>query len=411
MKQWIIKTSTELSDNELEQIYNMLKESYKSMSNIIRSVSIKSLRKSENNYLLLNKESEYICFIIFRQKSLGKKIHLLGSQNNIVAKAELMSKLKELLMSGEWFIEGGRKIDEFCIKYNIPYVENIDLISNIIKPSKIDSVLENGYYKRKAAFGAAVKKRLYGVSNMKTKINEIQKSYGDGYQGAADNLAASDVLAAKDLYKIDKYKKVKRVNLKKYKNQIKKADGVRFLFLNYDAAQWWGEETLLMLMPDRDFILGYIVFSPEYIKMADGQLLGVAKVKASATHFKFRRKGLGKKMYKYLLNEYGVIMSDLELYPGSWKMWTETMPRDFGGVLAVYGSGYNYEDEYPELGDEDPDNIPIPISNKKTARDKDLIEAAARFVFFRKASYLYNHGYVYDSKLKVYVPDEKILKK
>lgn len=163
-KEWTEISTSNLSDDELLVVYDMFKETYKKMKNITKMVTLNSLKKLNVWILLFDKNKDNSdAFILFKKKSMGNKIHLLGSKNNIVAKYELMMKLKQLLFNGGWFIEGGRKIDDFCIKYNIPYVEDMKIVAQIIKPSKIDSVLPDGYYKRKAAFGVAVKKRLYGV--------------------------------------------------------------------------------------------------------------------------------------------------------------------------------------------------------------------------------------------------------
>ncbi len=161
---WGEYTISVLSDDELNTLYDMFKETYGKMGNIIRTVSSAEKLKTHKYVLLIDYDNDnaFDAFIIYNPISYGNKIVYLGSKNNIVAKSILMKKFKDLLLSKNWFIEGGRKIEDFCVKYKIPYIDDMDIVTKIIKNKKIEPS-EDGYYIRKAAFGAGVKKRLYGA--------------------------------------------------------------------------------------------------------------------------------------------------------------------------------------------------------------------------------------------------------
>lgn len=151
-----------ISDKELSNIYDMFLTTYKGNTNKRISSTPDSLKNKYDEVLELDTDLDgsFDCFLIYINSEYGKKISFLGSKNNIVAKSELIKKMLELLKSRDWFIEGGRKIDDVCTKYNVPYITDKNIIQTIIK-KKVELV-DSGYYLRKAAFGNKVKKRLYG---------------------------------------------------------------------------------------------------------------------------------------------------------------------------------------------------------------------------------------------------------
>lgn len=164
MNNWKSYEIQSLPDDILDELYLMFKSTYKQMGNIIRTVTSSEKLKRHKYVLLLDYDDDnsFDSFIIYNTVQYGNKIAYLGSKNNIVAKSKLIEKLKELLTNGGWFIEGGRKIENFCVKYRIPFIDDEEIIKKIIKNKKIE-LIANGYYKRFAAFGVAVKKRLYGT--------------------------------------------------------------------------------------------------------------------------------------------------------------------------------------------------------------------------------------------------------
>lgn len=164
MNNWKSYEIKSLPDDVLDELYSMFKASYKEMGNIMRTVVSPDKLKKHKYVLLLDYDNDnsYDAFIVYNNVLYGNKIAYLGSKNNIVAKSKLMETLKELLIKGGWFIEGGRKIETFCVKYNIPFINDTETIKKIIKNKNIE-LLSNGYYKRAAAFGSPVKKRLYGT--------------------------------------------------------------------------------------------------------------------------------------------------------------------------------------------------------------------------------------------------------
>lgn len=219
------------------------------------------------------------------------------------------------------------------------------------------------------------------VFNM-IKLKEIHKSIGNGPDQAAVGVLSKDILSrriAKDT------PDGKKVDIYKYRNDIVKYKGYRWLITPFDAADWGGDHSLLMIMPDRDFIIGYISFSPQQIWLTENKKITVGRTKASATHITFRRKGYGKKMYEYLLRKYKVIMSDTELYPGSWKMWTETLPREFpNGVSA------GYSDSFQRL-----DPMSNSITKAQQTKNKLILHYSTNIVFFYNSNILKNNGFTY----------------
>ncbi len=164
--EWKLENIQAMSKEELDKIFELFRETYKQHRNILRTISSPEALKKNAKALVLDydNDNDLDAFMLLRDTPYGNKISYLGSENNLVAKSELMKKLFELLKRTGWFIEGGQKIDAACKKYNIPSVNDMDIIKKIIKHPVL-KVYEDGYYERKAAMGVPVKKKLYGQIN------------------------------------------------------------------------------------------------------------------------------------------------------------------------------------------------------------------------------------------------------
>ena len=114
----------------------------------------------------------------------------------------------------------------------------------------------------------------------------------------------------------------------KYIKQIERYSGYRFLL--YD------NRYCLMILPNKNFIIGLLGFS----NAASGirKILNkkfIPETSYSSLNEKFRGRGLGLFMYKYVAKKYGIIISDSTLFEGSYKVWSRSLPESGGGLGLV----------------------------------------------------------------------------
>lgn len=152
----------------------------------------------------------------------------------------------------------------------------------------------------------------------------------------------------------------------KMKNSIKKYKGYRFLiqesgFLSDDTSK------LFMMLPDRDFVIGSIVYSIDS-DMAFGR---VRQTHYSSIHKNFRGKGLGKLLYEYYIKSFPIIASDFTLFGGSFHIWNN-IDKYFGGFLYGYGAN----------------GLPILLTGLQKSKREEAIKKIENFVYIHKKSNL-----------------------
>lgn len=94
---------------------------------------------------------------------------------------------------------------------------------------------------------------------------------------------------------------------------------------------------LAMLLPDRNFVIGGIKFSPDTFRneVTNNNEIPAVRIINSAIHIRFRKQGLGKLMYEFLLKNNKAVRSSEMLFPGALNMWIDHMPKFTFGMTFV----------------------------------------------------------------------------
>ena len=112
------------------------------------------------------------------KKSLGKElkrknpktgnaseimIALLGTNDKKTAKRDLLEKTISLLKNPGWLLEASRKMEEILSNSNVPYIEDPEIIADIVGKDKKPEMVKHGYYTRLLSkTPKRILKRMYG---------------------------------------------------------------------------------------------------------------------------------------------------------------------------------------------------------------------------------------------------------
>lgn len=159
------------------------------------------------------------------------------------------------------------------------------------------------------------------------------------------------IIGIEPKYKVDNYK------------------GYRFIDYTYAGYLHY----FYMLLPDRYFLIGKLISSTN--------LENHPCVTISAIHKRFRRKGLGRTLYAYIIDKYGVIESDTELHSGSVRVWVEKLPQIFpNGQLCIKYFSEAFKPRYTPVTERT-------VSNTLLKQIKDVSEISngyTSFTFFKE---------------------------
>jgi hypothetical protein len=109
-----------------------------------------------------NKDKIPNAFIIYKKTEFGNKIALSGNDGSKDAKMVFMKKLVDLVIKSKgWYVEGSKKIDDFLVAMNAPFVNDEQTVRTILGKDILWK--ENGYYSRKLSRADKyIDKRMYG---------------------------------------------------------------------------------------------------------------------------------------------------------------------------------------------------------------------------------------------------------
>jgi hypothetical protein len=159
-KKWIETNLSDLTDEQLENLWEMYINTYKYID--LSFNDIKEMKKDYKLLMLIDVDSDDKpdAFIIYK-KAKGNKISFLGSDGSKLGKDALIKKFTELIFKKPWWIEASAKMETLCKKINAPIVDDENFVKTTLK--KEIEWIGDGYYKRKLKkVDKYITKRIYG---------------------------------------------------------------------------------------------------------------------------------------------------------------------------------------------------------------------------------------------------------
>ena len=163
---WESYDLSKLSDEELDQVYQMYSDTYASAGMDFSASDSSELRQKYKATYLKDVDGDHIAdaFIIFKPTKYGNKIALLGTNNKREAKREVVKKAIELVNTKGWFIEASLKMEEIMASAGAPVIMDKAMIQDVVGADKQVNFLDDGYYTRKLSkVDKTIVKRMYGI--------------------------------------------------------------------------------------------------------------------------------------------------------------------------------------------------------------------------------------------------------
>ena len=167
---WVDYNLSKIDDDGIKLIWSMYTDTYSKQGLDFSADDSGELKRKYKATFLKDVDDDHIAdaFIIYKETPYGNKIALLGTNDKKQAKKDLIAKLFELLKTRGWFIEASMKMEEILSASNVPYVENEEMVRDVVGFDKKPEFEDKGYYTRLLSkAGKRITKRIYGIPKLK----------------------------------------------------------------------------------------------------------------------------------------------------------------------------------------------------------------------------------------------------
>jgi hypothetical protein len=166
---WVDWDLSKLDNEGLDLVWKMYTDTYGKQGMDFSADDSGELRSKYKATYLKDVDSDHIAdaFIIYKATKFGNKIALLGTNDKKEAKKDLIKKVIELLNTRGWFIEASLKMEEILSASNVPYVQNEEMVRDIVGRDKKPEFEDRGYYTRLLSKASKrIRKRIYGTPKL-----------------------------------------------------------------------------------------------------------------------------------------------------------------------------------------------------------------------------------------------------
>jgi len=162
---WIDTDLKGQDDDMMQLIWTMYTDTYSKQGLDFSADDYAELKTKYQATFLKDVDHDRIpdAFIIYKKTKYGNKIALLGTNDKKTAKRDLLEKTISLLKNPGWLLEASRKMEEILSNSNVPYIEDPEIIANIVGKDKKPEMVKHGYYTRLLSkTPKRILKRMYG---------------------------------------------------------------------------------------------------------------------------------------------------------------------------------------------------------------------------------------------------------